>query len=327
MKQKSNFFLKNIKSLVFIALIVLIVAFSLIPAAKSKAYTSYAGCGIESMSVSPSSVTSSGTTQITTTTQIAQDCVPNNPSVTYGASWSGGNFTKVSDNGTNDTTTSVWNLNSTANGTYTFTVTANAYRPVPCGYPNQPCVRDSSSTSMSINVVTAPTGTITSTPTCTAPCSPSITWNSSNVVNGVQIFKNGAWWQNQVGNTSGSGTDNGPSYTGLSAGSYQYCLYAVDSSWHDVNPALACSATTVNPASAPAPSISALWNANNSTSYSINTNSSECTANSDGSKTCTINYTISNPVPNSSLKVTYCTPSYPSGFSIIDQLCPPGPFP
>ncbi|HUD44223.1 MAG TPA: hypothetical protein VMR41_01640, partial [Patescibacteria group bacterium] len=97
--------------------------------------------------------------------------------------------------------------------------------------------------------VTPPSGTISisnpSSLSCSAPCSPTIQWSSSHVVNGVQIFRGPTFWGNQAGNTSSSSTDYGPGNLGLSAGSYQYCIFAVDASWNDVTPALMCTTLTV----------------------------------------------------------------------------------
>ncbi len=98
------------------------------------------------------------------------------------------------------------------------------------------------STTLYPSAVTPPSATISTSPTsCTENCNVTVSWNSSNVENIVRIYRNGAFWINATANASGSATD----WT-LPAGTYEYCIRAVNNSWVEGGN-LACATTTVNP--------------------------------------------------------------------------------
>jgi uncharacterized repeat protein (TIGR01451 family) len=86
---------------------------------------------------------------------------------------------------------------------------------------------------------TPPSGSITSTPTCTDPCNVSVSWSSDHIDTIVRIFRNGTFIWNQTANISSSEID----YS-MATGTYIYCIRGVDSNWVDSKD-LACSTTTV----------------------------------------------------------------------------------
>jgi hypothetical protein len=97
------------------------------------------------------------------------------------------------------------------------------------------------STTLYPPTVTPPSATISTNPTsCTENCNATVSWTSSNVENIVRIYRNGVFWINAASSTPGSATD----WT-LPAGTYEYCIRAVNNSWVE-SANLACATTTVS---------------------------------------------------------------------------------
>ena len=114
--------IRNLKS--FVAAGVLLVAVCFIPTLAH----AYSGCGINSVTVSPTTVTSGVTQIITTTVQMENgDCEPGTLT-NYTGAWSGGAFTQVGTNTSGDTTTATWAVDNstTPNGTYYFKVSSRS---------------------------------------------------------------------------------------------------------------------------------------------------------------------------------------------------------
>ena len=136
----------------------------------------------------------------------------------------------------------------------------------------------------------SPTATISSTPSCTAPCSAVVNWTSSGVApTTVKIYKNGSFIWNQLPNVSGSETD-----WSLSQGTYRYCIRAENSNWTSETGDLACSTTTVNAATAVTPTQNMSGTLTPAT-YSCNISS--------GANSCPINFSWNtiNPVATSAV--------------------------
>ena len=107
---------------------------------------------------------------------------------------------------------------------------------------NGPGGTNSASVTVNISIPSQPSGTISSTASCTAPCNVAVSWTSQYVANPpnlVKIYKNGAFLWNQTANTPGSETD-----WSVPTGSYPYCLKAVNADYSETQ-LLPCSNTTV----------------------------------------------------------------------------------
>ena len=222
----------------------------------------YLGCGLEGVSINPSSITDTVTTQVTVCIEFDTDCVVvqghGMNSSEYGATWGYAGFTR-SGSPTSDgaTTSDTWNLNNAPNGTYTFTVTALGY-----GHGCYTlCPTDQQSATLIINRPAVPTCTI-STFTGSSDTSFKLVWSVSGVsASSIRITQNsgGSFSPNPYSPVSLTGT-----LSNVHVG--QYTLSSTDAG-----------CTSVASVTAPLPALTATWQSNGSHTQTLNITSGQTT--------------------------------------------------